>query len=70
MQRIPWNTETGDGILCRSIYGNCVGKHEFIVNAKESAKSAIAALSVPFLSMPNNGNDALYSVIEAAAARI
>ena len=70
MQRIPWNTETGDGILCRSIYGNCVGKHEFIVDAKESAKSAIAALSVPFLSMPNNGNDALYSVIEAAAARI
>ena len=67
MQRIPWNTETGDGILCRSIYGNCVGGGEFAVDAKESARAALAAMAVPFLSMPNNGGDLLYAAIESAA---
>ena len=64
---VPWDTEAGDGILCRSVYGNFVGGGEFCVDSKESARDAIAALSKPCLSMPNGGGEALYAVSEEAA---
>ena len=64
---VPWDTEAGDGILCRSVYGNFVGGGEFCVDSKESASDALAALSKPCLSMPNSGGESLYAVIEAAA---
>lgn len=64
---VPWDTEAGEGILCRSVYGNFVGGGEFCVDSKESARAAIAALKQPCLSMPNSGGEALYAIIEAAA---
>lgn len=69
LRLVAWDVEvTGGGILCRSVYGNSVGGiKEFCVDAKESARAAIAALKVDCLSMPNSGGDALYAVIEAAA---
>lgn len=66
---VPWDTEAGDGLLCRSIYGNYIGGGEFCVDAKGQARHAIAALDAPVISLPNN-DKSLYGHIEAAAARI
>lgn len=65
--RVPWDTESGDGILCRSIYGNSVGGGEFCIDAKESAREAISALDLAFVSLPN-GSKALYPFLEAATS--
>jgi len=66
---VPWDTEAGEGILCRSIYGNYIGGGEFCVDAKEQARHAIAALDAPVISLPNS-DTSLYWHIEAAAAHI
>ncbi len=49
-------------------YGNYIGGGgEFCVDAKEQARAALAALAVPYLSMPNNGGESLYAVIKSAS---
>jgi hypothetical protein len=67
---VPWDTEEG-GLLCRSIYGNYAfgSNSEFCVDAKELARTAIAALKADCLSTPNSGADGLYPFLEAIAAR-
>lgn len=71
LRLVPWDVEVpAGGILCRSIYGNSLAggaEKAFCVDAKESARAAIAALKADCLSMPNSGDESLYSVIEAAA---
>lgn len=66
LRLVPWDTEAGDGILYRSIYGNFVGGGEFCVDAKEQARLALAAIDAPVLSLPN-GEERLYGHLEAAA---
>ena len=65
LARVPWDTESGDGILCRSIYGNSIGGGEVCIDAKDSARAAIAALDVAFFSLPNAGQ-ALLGHIQAS----
>lgn len=64
LRLVPWDTESGDGILCRSIYGNARGGGEWCMDAKDRARAAIEAIDAPVFSLPNSATT-LYPIIEA-----